>query len=172
MRGDLSAFETLMRLHASTVIRLARSLVGDEHQAEDVAQQAWLRIHQNLGQFDPAKGSFSAWALRITRNLSLNALRAGGRSPIRILTSVPEPACDADPSHQAVLREQFALLDDALAKLPAEQRSAWSLSELEGLSQAEIAMIEGIPEGTVKSRVSRAKQSLRNLLTIHDQRER
>jgi RNA polymerase sigma-70 factor (ECF subfamily) len=67
-------------------------------------------------------------------------------------------------SHNAALREQFALLDEALHRLPDAQRSAWVLTELEGLSQAQISEIEGVPEGIVKSRVSRARETLLNTL--------
>lgn len=163
--GDSAAFEQLLKRYSIVVFRYVRNIVGDRHDAEDVAQRVWLNLHRNLDRFDPNRGTFSTWVYRIARNAALNHLRDHKRSPIRFDTPVPPASGELPPPSQAVLREQFALLDEAVAALPDHQRAAWVLSELEGLTQAEIARIEGVPEGTVKSRVSRARESLRNLLS-------
>ena len=76
-------------------------------------------------------------------------------------------SCELAPPQQAQLREQFALLDRAVSELPQHQRSVWVLAELQGLTQSQIAQIEGVPEGTVKSRLSRARESL--MKTLADQ---
>ena len=121
-------------------------------------------LNQNLHQFDSQRGKFSTWIYRIARNAALNHLRDNKRCEVALETPLPEADRELPPHEQAELREQFSLLDRAVAALPEHQRSAWVLSELEGLTQAEIAQIEGVPEGTVKSRVSRARDSLRKTL--------
>ncbi|MEM6364344.1 MAG: sigma-70 family RNA polymerase sigma factor [Planctomycetota bacterium] len=164
IQGDLSAFEILVHRHTPSLLHFIRGIVGDEHGAEDVAQQVWIRAYQNLPRFDACKGSFLTWVFRIARNESFNVLRSRCRSPVRFQTPRSEPEIESDPSRRVIEREEFAMLDRALANLPAEQRTAWALSELNGLSQAEIAEIEDAPIGTVKSRVARAKRSLQRQL--------
>lgn len=162
--GDQAAFEQVVKQYADQIFRYVRNLVGDQHAAEDVAQRVFLNVYRNLGQFDQRRGRFATWIYRIARNAALNHLRDTKRSAILYGTSVPELSRESTPQSQAELREQFALLDQAVSRLPEHQRSAWVLFELEGMAHAEIAEIEGIPEGTVKSRISRARQSLRNAL--------
>ena len=170
--GDRCAFEDLLAHYGNNIFRFVCGLVGDQHHAEDIAQQVWVNAHQKLSQFDPAKGSFSTWVFRIARNLSLNHLRGKSRSPIQFGTPLPDLH---DSCHSPVtedIEEQFALLDAALKQLPVHQRAAWTLSEVEGLSQAQIAEIEGVPEGTIKSRVSRAKSALQKTVANHTEMER
>ena len=164
LAGDSAAFEQIVRECADPIYRYVRMIVKDEHAAEDVAQRVFLSVYQKLHQFDAARGTFSTWAYRIARNAALNHLRDNKRATAALETPLPEESSEPAPHEQAELREQFRLLDRAVAELPEHQRSAWVLSELEGLTQAEIANIEGVPEGTVKSRVSRAKEALRKSL--------
>jgi RNA polymerase sigma-70 factor (ECF subfamily) len=162
--GDQAAFEGVVNQYADQIFRYVRNLVRDEHAAEDVAQRVFLSVYQNLRQFDPGRGKFGTWLFRIARNAALNHLRDSKRSTVPLETPLPQASHELAPPEQAELREQFSLLDRAVAALPEHQRSAWVLSELEGLTQSEIALIEDVPEGTVKSRVSRARDSLRKTL--------
>lgn len=162
--GDPCAFERIVERYSRSLYQYVRNVVGDDHRAEDVVQITLINVYRNLDRFDAGRGRLSTWMFRIARNAAINELRRGGR-PTPIFETPVEPIdSDRGPQFNAEMREQFALLDQAASKLPANQRSAWVLFELQGLSQAEVAEIEGIPEGTVKSRVSRAKESLRKSL--------
>lgn len=162
--GDRAAFEQVVSACSDPIYRYVRMIVKDEHAAEDVAQGVFVRVYQRLSQFDASRGKFSTWIYRIARNAALNHLRDNRRAEAELETPLPQASRELPPHEHAELKEQFALLDRAVAGLPEHQRSAWVLSELEGLSQSEIASIEGVPEGTVKSRVSRAKEGLRKAL--------
>lgn len=159
--GDRDAFEQIVGSYQDRVVRYAQNIVGDSHAAEDVAQRTFVNVFDHLQSYDPTKGRFSTWVYRIARNVALNHLRSVRGKEICYGTMTPSLLNREDPSAAAELKEQFESLDRALAKLPENQRSVWVLSELEKLTQSEIAKIEGIPEGTVKSRVSRARQAIR-----------
>lgn len=163
--GDRDAFEQIVRSYQDRIVRYAHNIVGDSHAAEDVAQKTFVNVFRYLDKYDHAKGNFSTWIYQIARNVALNHLRSARAKEVRFETGVPDLPIEDDPSEKAQLEEQFECLDHALAQLPQEQRSAWVLSEFENLTQAEIASIEGIPEGTVKSRVARARQAIRKSLS-------
>ena len=163
--GDPVAFERIVTGYSGPIVRYVRNVVGDQHAAEDLAQSVFLKVYRNLDRFDAARGKFSTWIYRIARNAALNHLRDHKHHAHRFDTSLPPESSELTPQAQAEMREQFALLDKAVAALPEHQRSAWVLSELAGLTQSQIARIEEIPEGTVKSRVSRAKETLRKALS-------
>lgn len=162
--GDTVAFERIVERYSRPIYRYVRNVVGDGHAAEDVVQRVFINVYRSLNQFDSNRGRFSTWIYRIARNSALNHLRDNKPLRIEFTTPLGQESPEPSPQAQAELREQYALLDQAVAELPEHQRSAWVLAELEGLTQAEIARIEGIPEGTVKSRVSRARETLRKTL--------
>jgi RNA polymerase sigma-70 factor (ECF subfamily) len=158
--GDRDAFAELIERHQEAVFRVVRNLLSQVAECEDIAQDVFLAAFARLTSFDPARASFRTWLLAIARNACLNALKK--RRPL--LTDFSGPA-----SHPADLRapgqnleqaELFRRLDEALAALPFEQRTVFVLAELEGLSLDEVGRIEDIPVGTVKSRLSRARQKL------------
>lgn len=163
--GDRDAFEQIVKSYQDRIVRYAHNIVGDSHAAEDVAQKAFINVFHYIDKYDHTKGRFSTWIYRIARNAALNHLRSVRSKEVRFETIVPDLPTDNDPSVSAQLKEQFECLDRALSQLPQDQRSVWVLSELENMTQAEIAMIEGIPEGTVKSRVFRARQAIRKSLS-------
>lgn len=155
-----AAFETLLRRHAPQIHRLAASLVGPGA-ADDVVQEVFISVHKHLGSFRGA-ARFSTWLHRVTLNACSAALRK--RQP-DALEFAPEPAAPGGPAQageRAQLRERLAW---ALGRLPGEQREAVTLREIGELDYAEIAEVLGTNIGTVKSRISRGRAALRDLLS-------
>jgi RNA polymerase sigma-70 factor, ECF subfamily len=159
--GDVESFRLLVTKYQDRLFCLIRNLVSDAHDAEDVAQEAFLAAYGSLASYDPARAAFSTWLFTIARNKCRNARKR--RRPA-VLDELPEPTGAPAPDAALAEAEWFRQLDEALAALPFEQRTAFVLSEIQGLPLGEVGRIEGVPLGTVKSRVSRAKARLRSLL--------
>ena len=158
--AQLAAFETLLRRHAPQVHRLASSVVGPSS-ADDVVQEVFVSVHRNLKSFR-GDARFSTWLHRITVNACSAALR---KKQPDALDDWPEPAAHHDPAlagEQAQLRD---LLAWAMRQLPEGVREAVMLRELAELGYAEIAEVLGTELGTVKSRISRGRAQLRELLS-------
>lgn len=159
-RRDERAFEVLIRRHAPRVRGLATGMVGPGT-AEDVVQETFISAYSGLPRFR-GEAQFSTWLHRIALNACYKVLRA---RPLLDLAEIPEPASREDPAaHGEVLALREALAW-ALAQLPPEQREAVSLRELSELDYAEIARLQGVELGTVKSRINRGRAALRDLLT-------
>lgn len=157
---DERAFEVLIRRHAPRVRGLATGMVG-MGSAEDVVQETFVSAYQGLPRFR-GEAQFSTWLHRIALNACYKLLRA---RPHLDLQDIPEPASREDPAARGevlALRETLAW---ALSQLPAEQREAVTLRELSELDYAEIARLQGVELGTVKSRINRGRAALRELLT-------
>lgn len=163
-QGNRDAFAQLVRDYSRPLLRFVANVVGDQHHAEDVVQKSFFNAYRNLHRFDPRRAQFSTWIFRIARNAALNHRRDHSGHEISFCTEPSTDGRELSPDAIAELREQYALLDDALAKLPDHQRFAWVLFDLEGLTQKQVAEIEGVAEGTIKSRVSRARMALRKIL--------
>lgn len=149
-RGDTQAFERIVRGLLPEVLRLARHLVRDEHLAEDVAQEVFIRAFQALGGFR-GESRVSTWILRITRNTSVDAIRREGR--LRRFTERVEPAPTPDLSTRAEL-------DEALQRLPIELREAFVVIEIFGLGYEDAAQVLSVRPGTLKSRMHRCRKLL------------
>lgn len=161
LAGDAGAFRELVERHERRVYGFAWQLLRDAGEAEDVAQEVFVAAFRKLGEFEAGRAQLSTWLLALTRNRCCNVLRGWQRRE-RIERQVSRPstasvALSAD-------REVWEELDRALERLPLEQRTAFVLAELQDLPYAEIAVIEGVEIGTVKSRVSRARERLREAL--------
>ncbi|WP_420597197.1 RNA polymerase sigma factor [Deinococcus sp.] len=154
-----AAFEALLRRHAPLVHRLAASVVGPGS-ADDVVQEVFLSVHKHLGQFR-GEAKFSTWLHRITLNACSAALRQRQPEPLDLL---PEPASPSNPARQGENARLRELLAWAIAQLPEDQRQAVTLREIAELDYAEIAEVTGVEVGTVKSRLSRGRAALRELL--------
>lgn len=161
LAGQTSEFRKLVNHYQLPVFRFARNLIGDEHDAEDIAQDVFLAAFDRLSSFDANLASFLTWLFTITRNRCLNY-----RKQRR-----PEANSDILAHHSHTLsdhdleRDEFWIrLDQALDELPIEQKLAFILAEIEGVSYADIAHIEQTTLGTVKSRIHRAKQRLQAIL--------
>jgi RNA polymerase sigma-70 factor (ECF subfamily) len=159
--GDLPLFRLLVRRYEGPLFCLVRNLLPDVQEGEDLAQEVFLTVYRNLADFDPCRGAFSTWLFTIARNKCWNALQ---KKRPRILAELPEQADNRTPEAEAAREELFRRLDAALAELPFEQRTAFVLAEIQGLSLEEIRSIEGVRLGTIKSRLSRARERLRSLL--------
>ncbi len=166
-RGDLSAFNHLVLSHQNLVYNLCLRMLARPTLAEDMTQEAFLAAWRNL---DRLRGSFRPWLLRMAANLCTDELRRARRRPAASLevafeAGVPEPA-DPDPAPEdsTLTSELRGQIEGALQSLSAEQRLVVVLCDIEGLAYDEAAMAMGTSIGTVKSRLSRARARLREIL--------
>lgn len=159
--GSREAFRILVECYEGLVYQFLRNMVGRTADAEDLTQDVFLAAFRARATYDPRRGALSTWLLTIARNLCLNA----ARRPVSTWPGALEiPARDVAPDAAAIRNEIWAALDAALETLPRDQRAAFVLAEIQGLPLAEIARIEGVELGTVKSRVGRARERLRHIL--------
>jgi RNA polymerase sigma-70 factor (ECF subfamily) len=155
-RAVESTFEDVVRRREAQVLRTAYRILGNWADAEDVAQEVFVRLHRRGVDF-PAEAALGSWLYRVTVNLCMDRGRAS-----RPYSEMPELSDGARSAEAAVLvEEQKRLLMLALARLPAKERAAVVLREIEGLETAEVAAILGSSEGTVRSQISRALDRLR-----------
>jgi RNA polymerase sigma-70 factor, ECF subfamily len=170
--GDTStmpSWDELVRQHADRVYRLAYRLSGNQHDAEDLTQETFIRVFRSVQNYQP--GTFEGWLHRITTNLFLDMVRR--RSRIR-MEALPEdydrvPAPDPDPEQIYHDSRLGADLQAALDSLPPEFRAAVVLCDIEGLSYEEIGATLGVKLGTVRSRIHRGRQGIRDYLAAHSE---
>ena len=169
--GDTRAFEDLARREERALYRHALRIVGTTTDAEDVVQDALFSAWRSIASFQGL--SFRAWLFRIATNRALDHLRSRKRRPELPLdppdddddVSWAEPSAPGpDLSQLAGDREALALVETALAALPAEQRTALLLRDVEGFPYEDIAVITSVEIGTVKSRIHRGRLAVRNAL--------
>jgi RNA polymerase sigma-70 factor (ECF subfamily) len=166
--GNTAMFELLMRRHNERIYRTARAIVRDEHEAEDVMQQAYVNAFTHLRQFTGA-ARFSTWLTRIAINESLARVRRNGRyeafddeASNEELTMPVDPS--NNPERQAFGGELRELLEWAIDQLPNGVREVFMLRDVEGLSTAEVAECLAVSEDAVKTRLSRGRAALRRAL--------
>ena len=161
--GDREAFRRIVERFQDPVYRVCLQFLADHGRAEDVAQETFITAFRKIEQFDPRRGQPISWLLTIARRLCINSTKK-----LRAVTSesLPETtdSTNSEPDHSASRSEVFAALDRALAELSPDHRRVFVLAEIEELPHAEIAGIEDIEIGTVKSRLSRAKKNLQACL--------
>jgi RNA polymerase sigma-70 factor (ECF subfamily) len=160
-QGDGRAFRTLAERHAGRALRLARRILGNEALAEDIVQDALLRVWTNAPRWRP-QAAFRTWLYRVVVNLCLNAKRRPGDLPLETAGHVADPAVAADSQLEA--RERDQRLAAAIGALPERQRAAIVLSYQEGLSNAEIAAVLDTSVSSVETLLVRAKRTLRTKL--------
>jgi RNA polymerase sigma-70 factor (ECF subfamily) len=173
--GDAGAFGTLVVRYQRKVYAVALGIVKDPDLAWDVAQDAFVRVHQNLATFR-SDSSFSTWVLRIATHISIDAVRKERRSLKDDVADVAESALfdgaegilstalGTNPQETALRRELTDRITDALAQLPEAHRTILVLREVEVLSYEELAERLGIPKGTVMSRLFHARKKMQALL--------
>lgn len=169
--GDLEAFNLLVQRHERPVFNVALRLLRDVGLAEDATQDTFIRAWQNIGSFQT--GSVRSWLYKIATNRSYDMLRASSRRPAGSLEAEMveiEPiwssggAGEESPDAHALRRELSIYLERALTALPDDQRMVVMLVDVQGLDYHEVADAMGIALGTVKSRLSRARAKIRQML--------
>lgn len=165
--GDTDAFATLVRRYQAPVIHFCYRMVGSRQDAEDVAQEVFVRLHRYLARLGP-QAKFSTVLFGMARNLTLNYLRDSarrGRGQTTPLDQLPEVESHTGrPAHEARLREIEDRMAAAMAELSPEHRMILHLREIQGLDYDAIAEVLNCRKGTVKSRLARAREQLRILL--------
>ncbi len=158
--GHASDFEHLVRQYQGPLFRFVGNLV-DNAIVEDLVQDVFLAAFSHIQDFDPQRGSFCTWIFRIARNRALNARK---KKREQLLSQPPDIADKRTPSQTLLAKEAFDRLDQALNELAFQDRVIFVLAELENFSYAQIAQLEQLALGTVKSRLSRIKTKLRAAL--------
>jgi len=155
--GDTGAFGRLVQTYQRPVYNLAYRMLGDRMEAEDAAQEAFLRTYRNLGRYDPER-SFRTWLLSITAHHCVDRLRR--RRPMVPLEKVPLVADVADPEGTVVQREAQERVQRLLMDLSPTDRAAITLLYWYDCSYVEIAEMLGLTVSAVKSRLHRARRAL------------
>ena len=170
-RGDSAALEALYDRYASTVFGIALKVIGDHGAAEDVLQETFWRVWRSISTFQPARGAFTSWLFRITRNLAIDAYR---RRNVRqqivtetgdvdsILDQTPDPDMDVAEQTQSILKKRQVW--KALASLPQVQKQVIELAYFYGMTRQEIAEATGETLGTIHTRARLGLQKLREEL--------
>lgn len=162
--GDAAAFEELVNRYQNNVYRLALRMCGNAHDAEEVAQEAFVAAWRGLPSFR-GESKFSSWLYQLTSNAAVDFLRREKRH--RNTTLVEEQlelAADGTPQQDAETSEMRENLQKALLALTPEHRQIFLLRQMEQLSYEEIGQLLRLESGTVKSRLNRAKKQLRQIL--------
>ncbi len=166
---DDAAWEDLVKEHSRRVYGLCYRFTRKHSDAQDLTQDVFLRVFQTLGTFRSAESSFTGWLIRITRNLLIDNYRRSGND--RVTWSIEDQdgiewmATSTELPDQALAwREANDLLQASLARLSPELREPIVFSDLEELKYRETAVILGIPEGTVKSRLNRGRAELAKVM--------
>ena len=168
--GSQPAFEQIVRRYQRPVISVIVRMTGDRTQAEDLAQETFVKAFRSLAAFDTTR-RLSSWLFRIAHNTAIDAMRRTrpvqatlGPGALAFLDAAPEPATapEPDPIEQ---RELGNALEAALAELRPNERAAIVMRYENGLSFDEIGTVLGVPEVTARSHVHRARKELARLLT-------
>jgi RNA polymerase sigma-70 factor (ECF subfamily) len=176
INGDSGAWAEMVRMHHKRVYALCYRFTGNATDAEDLTQDVFLKIYSNLASFDAGRGSLPVWIMTMTRNLLVDNFR---RTRNQRATSSLDEGWDATEElkpvdrlvargasqHELVAQKELArMVQEALARVSVELREAVILRDLQDMDYKEIAQVLGIPEGTVKSRISRGRAELARLL--------
>ena len=178
LHGDSAAWTELVRAHHGRVFSLCYRFTGSSHDAEDLTQEVFVKVWGNLRSFDAGRGSFPTWLTTMTRNLLVDHFRRTKGQRVTDSIDAAWPADDGDgltlgdslketrrgPFDHAVSRELARAVQRALTKVSPELREAVILRDLQDMDYKEIAEVLRVPEGTVKSRISRGRAELARLL--------
>ena len=172
LSGQTALFEVLMRRHNERLYRAARAILRHEVEAEDVVQQAYVNAYSCLRQFD-GRSKFSTWLTRIAIHEAFARVRSRGRyttmdpdSPFTTESLTPASSTP-DPERQAFAGELGALIESAIDRLPDGAREVFMLRQVEGMSTEEVADVLNVTEAVIKTRLSRARATLRRDLFEH-----
>ncbi len=168
--GEQGAWDELIKIHTKRVYGLCYRFTGRDNEAQDLTQDVFLRVFKSLGSFRAGEGSFVVWLTRLTRNLLVDHYRRSKYDRVtdaiedRLATLEERTAQGARTDGLLAGREAGELLQAGLQKLSPELREAVILRDLQELEYREIALILGVPEGTVKSRLNRGRAELARVL--------
>ncbi|HLG73696.1 MAG TPA: sigma-70 family RNA polymerase sigma factor [Chloroflexota bacterium] len=172
--GDSDALAQLFKRYSGTVYSLAYRMLNDREGAEELLNEAFVRVWRQAPSFDARRGKFSTWLMSVARNLGIDQLRSRRARPQRSDPLNPDDA-ELDLADESVNverdvwnAERRRLIRQALQELPAPQREALELAYFEGLTQSEISAKLGDPLGTTKTRIRLGLQKLRDLLLSTD----
>ncbi len=175
--GDSRAFTELVLRYQTRLLNFVYRSIGDRERAEDLVQEAFIRVHRHLHRFDQGK-KFSTWIYTIASNLAKNELRNRSRNPLVLFQAIRK---NWEPDHRPLQFEDTQsrpddlfrkrhlreLVEATVSQLPEHHREVFVLRELEGKSYEEIAEITGCNLGTVKSRLNRARNSFATIIEPH-----
>ncbi len=172
--GDIAAFEELIESYQKKIFNLAYRILGNYEDAGDMAQEALIRIFRSIASFKE-QSSFSTWVYRITTNVCLDEIRKKKNKKVISLDEEIRMedgeikrqimSDDIQPDAAAEIEELRTLVNGAINSLPEDQRLVITLRDIQGLSYDEISSVLNCPSGTVKSRINRARQALKNILS-------
>jgi len=169
LSGDDAAWETIVNSYARRIYNLGYRYTSRREESEDLAQEIFIRVYQNLKSYRPEAGSFQNWVFKVARNLIIDHYRqsrrfrqTGGSEELETLELAEEKL--PNPQRAVERSEATRFLRDGLASLSPELKEAVILRDLEGMAYQEIAELLSIPEGTVKSRINRGRIELARLL--------
>lgn len=166
LAGDEQAFERLVEVYATPVYNLAYRMLGDPAEAEDAAQETFIRVYRRLHTYDPSR-KFSSWVLSIASHHCIDRLRRRRFQKVALDELPPwEPLVStvADPEEQAVISDQNARLQALLDQLPPDYRLPLVLHYWYGLSYEEICEVTGLSLSALKTRLHRARLKLADLM--------
>ena len=164
LKGDQTAWETIVRLYWRKVFNIAYKFVGRHDEAEDLTQDVFLKLFKSIKTFD-RRANFSTWLISVSRNLCIDHYRSVRREHDAVthdidVVTLAQPSTIDSPYAMLERRDRVALLRSALDKLAPSLRMAVMLRDIQELSYQEIATRLGVPEGTVKSRINRGRTEL------------
>ena len=164
---DEKALSDLYDLYAKLLYSVILAIVKDEKEAEELLQEVFITIWNKSSQFRVKKGNAYSWRVAIARNIAIDRIRSKKFKDHKSLVEgfeLPLENIDTSPLDAMIVVERSVIVNDALAKIPNEQKETIMLTYFEGYSQKEIAELLGIPLGTVKTRIRMGMQKLQTLI--------
>ena len=175
--GDAAAWEEIVRTYNRRIFNLCYRFTGSADDAEDLAQEVFIRVFRTLNSYEPSRGAFTTWVTTLTRNLLVDHFRKSKQERLTESLDVPAAAgedslalierlADGRPGPEARVAglDRQRLIQEALGKLSPELRETVILRDLEDMDYKDIARVLRVPEGTVKSRINRGRTELARLL--------